>query len=110
MNKQKLFFALTAEHSVTTHVSLGVDRWRTDQRLAGFLHVPDNSRLGTESRVVGDHQMAGYSDLPGDDAVLPDLGRSGDSTLSRHYRVVSYLDIMGDLAKVVDLHAISNDG
>lgn len=53
--------------------------------------------------------MPRYADLAGKDAVLADLRGTGDSTLGGHHGVVADLDIVGYLAKIVDLDPVADD-
>lgn len=48
--------------------------------------------------------------LTADDAVLSDLGRTGDTALRSHNGIVTDDDIVRNLAEVVDFHAFSDDG
>ena len=54
--------------------------------------------------------MAGDAHLSGDDAVLSDLGGTGDTDLCGHHRILSNLHIVRNLAEVVNLHALADDG
>ena len=53
--------------------------------------------------------MPRYADLAGEDAVLADFGGAGYAALGSHHGVVADLDIVGDLAEVVDFHAVADD-
>ena len=54
--------------------------------------------------------MSGNADLACQYAVPADLGGAGDAALRSHHRIVADLDIVGDLAEVVYLHAVADDG
>ena len=48
--------------------------------------------------------------LSADLAALADLGRTGDAGQGRHDRILPDLDIVSDLAEIVDLHALVDQG
>ena len=60
--------------------------------------------------MVGYLGVAGDAHLPGEDAVLAHLGGAGDARLGRHHSVVSDDYVVGYHTKVVNAHAVANDG
>lgn len=107
--RRLLFLALTLEDGVAAKVVLQRKGRRAKEHLAGLADVAYHSALGPYRGVVGDVQMSRYADLTGQDAVLADLGGSGDAALGRHHGVVADLDIVGYLAKIVNLDSVADD-
>ena len=52
--------------------------------------------------------MSPDTHLPGQDAMLADLGGAGNTHLRRHGGVLAYLAVVGYLYQVVELHAAAS--
>lgn len=87
-----------------------VDGWSSEDGRAALPYTADDTGLGSDDSVVSDLDMSDYADLACYDAVLSDLGGACDAGLSRHDGIFAYLHVVGNLAEVVDLHALANDG
>ena len=68
------------------------------------------ARLGSDSHAVTHFDMSGYTYLSGKYAPFAYLGGTRHASLRSHYRVASYLYIVGNLDQVVQLYALMDDG
>lgn len=66
--------------------------------------------LASEDSVVTDGDMAIHAGLSGHDDMIPDLGAAGDANLRAEEIVLADLDIMSQMAKIIDLGAAADDG
>ena len=86
------------------------NRRRTKEYLAALAYGPRDACLGADGGIVGHLDMPHHADLTAEYAVLADDGGSGYATLCSHYGVLAYHYIMGNLAEVVQAHAVADDG
>lgn len=89
---------------------LGVGSCRKAQVGAWCLDGADDACLASEDSVVTDGDMAIHAGLSGHDDVIADLGAAGDADLRAEEIVLADLDIMSQMAKVIDLGAAADDG
>lgn len=89
---------------------LGVGSRRIAQVGAWFFDGADDACLASEDSVVTDGDMAIHAGLSGHDDVVADLGAAGDADLRAEEIVLADLDIMSQMAKVIDLGAAADDG
>lgn len=89
---------------------LGVCPRRIAQVGAWCFDGADDACLASEDSVVTDGDMAIHAGLSGHDDVIADLGASGDADLRAEEIVLADLDIMSQMAKVIDLGAAADDG
>lgn len=89
---------------------LGVGPRRIAQVGAWCFDGADDACLAAEDSVVTDGDMAIHAGLSGHDDVIADLGASGDADLRAEEIVLADLDIMSQMAKVIDLGAAADDG
>lgn len=89
---------------------LGVCPRRKAQVGAWGLDGADDACLASEDSVVTDGDMAIHAGLSGHDDVIADLGAAGDADLRAEEIVLADLDIMSQMAKVIDLGAAADDG
>ena len=89
---------------------LGVGPRRIAQVGAWCLDGADDACLAPEDSVVTDGDMAIHAGLSGHDDVIADLGASGDADLRAEEIILADLDIMSQMAKVIDLGAAADDG
>ena len=89
---------------------LGVCPRRIAQVGAWGLDGTNDACLASEDSVVTDGDMAIHAGLSGHDDVIADLGASGDADLRAEEIVLADLDIMSQMAKVIDLGAAADDG
>ena len=89
---------------------LGVGSRRIAQVGAWCFDGADDARLASEDSVVTDGDMAIHAGLSGHDDVIADLGAAGDADLRAEEIVLADLDIMSQMAKVIDLGAATDDG
>lgn len=89
---------------------LGVGSRRIAQVGTWCFDGADDACLASEDSVVTDGDMAIHAGLSGHDDVIADLGASGDADLRAEEIVLADLDIMSQMAKVIDLGAAADDG
>lgn len=89
---------------------LGVCPRRITQVGAWCFDGADDACLAAEDSVVTDGDMAIHAGLSGHDDVIADLGAAGDADLRAEEIVLADLDIMSQMAKVIDLGAAADDG
>lgn len=89
---------------------LGVGPRRKAQVGAWGLDGADDAGLASEDSVVTDGDMAIHAGLSGHDDVIADLGAAGDANLRAEEIVLADLDIMSQMAKIIDLGAAADDG
>lgn len=89
---------------------LGVGPRRKAQVGAWGLDGADDACLPSEDGIVTDGDMAIHTSLSGHDDVIADLGAAGDADLRAEEIVLADLDIMSQMAKVIDLGAAADDG
>lgn len=89
---------------------LGVGPRRIAQVGAWGLDGTDDACLASEDSVVTDGDMAIHAGLSGHDDVVADFGAAGDADLRAEEIVLADLDIMSQMAKVIDLGAAADDG
>ena len=89
---------------------LGVCPRRIAEVGAWGLDGADDACLASEDSVVTDGDMAIHAGLSGHDDVIADLGAAGDADLRAEEIVLADLDIMSQMAKVIDLGAAADDG
>lgn len=89
---------------------LGVGSRRIAEVGAWGLDGADDACLASEDSVVTDGDMAIHAGLSGHDDVIADLGAAGDADLRAEEIVLADLDIMSQMAKVIDLGAAADDG
>lgn len=89
---------------------LGVCPRRIAEVGAWGLDGTDDACLASEDSVVTDGDMAIHAGLSGHDDVIADLGAAGDADLRAEEIVLADLDIMSQMAKVIDLGAAADDG
>lgn len=89
---------------------LGVGSRRIAQVGAWCFDGADDACLASEDSVVTDGDMAIHAGLSGHDDVVADLGAAGDADLRAEEIVLADLDIMSQMAKVIDLGAAADDG
>ena len=89
---------------------LGVGSCRKAQVGAWGLDGADDACLASEDSVVTDGDMAIHAGLSGHDDVIADLGAAGDANLRAEEIVLADLDIMSQMAKIIDLGAAADDG
>ena len=89
---------------------LGVGPRRKAQVGAWFFDGADDACLASEDSVVTDGDMAIHAGLSGHDDVVTDFGAAGDADLRAEEIVLADLDIMSQVAKVIDLGAAADDG
>lgn len=89
---------------------LGVGSRRIAQVGAWCFDGADDACLASEDSVVTDGDMAIHAGLSGHDDVIADLGAAGDADLRAEEIVLADLDIMSQMAKVIDLGAAADDG
>lgn len=89
---------------------LGVGPRRVAQVGAWGLDGADDACLASEDSVVTDGDMAIHAGLSGHDDMIADLGAAGDADLRAEEIVLADLDIMSQMAKVIDLGAAADDG
>ena len=89
---------------------LGVCPRRITQVGAWCFDGADDACLAAEDSVVTDGDMAIHAGLSGHDDVIADLGAAGDANLRAEEIVLADLDIMSQMAKIIDLGAAADDG
>ncbi len=89
---------------------LGVGPRRIAQVGAWCLDGADNTGLASEDSVVTDGDMTIHAGLSGHDDMIADFGTAGDADLRAEEIVLADLDIMSQMAKVIDLSAAADDG
>ena len=89
---------------------LGVGPRRITQVGAWCFDGADDTCLASEDSIVTDGDMAIHAGLSGHDDVIADLGAAGDTDLRAEEIVLADLDIMSQMAKVIDLGAAADDG
>lgn len=89
---------------------LGVCPRRIAEVGAWGLDGTDDACLASEDSVVTDGDMTIHAGLSGHDDVIADLGAAGDADLRAEEIVLADLDIMSQMAKVIDLGAAADDG
>lgn len=89
---------------------LGVGPRRIAEVGAWGLDGADDACLASEDSIVTDGDMAIHAGLSGHDDVIADLGAAGDADLRAEEIVLADLDIMSQMAKVIDLGAAADDG
>ena len=89
---------------------LGVCPRRIAEVGAWGLDGTDDACLASEDSVVTDGDMAIHAGLSGHDDVVADFGAAGDADLRAEEIVLADLDIMSQMAKVIDLGAAADDG
>lgn len=89
---------------------LGVGPRRIAQVGAWCFDGADDTCLASEDSIVTDGDMAIHAGLSGHDDVIADLGAAGDTDLRAEEIVLADLDIMSQMAKVIDLGAAADDG
>lgn len=89
---------------------LGVGPRRIAQVGAWCFDGADDACLASEDSVVTDGDMAIHTGLSGHDDVITDLGAAGDADLRAEEIVLADLDIVSQMAKVIDLGAAADDG
>ena len=89
---------------------LGVGPRRIAQVGAWCFDGADDACLASEDSVVTDGDMAIHAGLSGHDDVIADLGAAGNADLRAEEIVLADLDIMSQMAKVIDLGAAADDG
>lgn len=89
---------------------LGVGPRRIAQVGAWCFDGADDACLASEDSVVTDGDMAIHAGLSGHDDVIADLGAAGDADLRAEEIILADLDIMSQMAKVIDLGAAADDG
>ena len=89
---------------------LGVGPRRIAQVGAWGLDGADDACLASEDSVVTDGDMTIHTGLSGHDDVVADFGAAGDADLRAEEIVLADLDIMSQMAKVIDLGAAADDG
>lgn len=105
------FSSAPADARVQPRLSpLGVGSCRKAQVGAWCLDGTDDAGLASEDSVVTDGDMAIHAGLSGHDDVIADLGAAGDADLRAEEIVLADLDIMSQMAKVIDLGAAADDG
>ena len=89
---------------------LGVGPRRIAQVGAWCFDGADDACLASEDSIVTDGDMTIHAGLSGHDDVIADLGAAGDANLRAEEIVLADLDIMSQMAKVIDLGAAADDG
>lgn len=89
---------------------LGVCPRRIAEVGAWGLDGANDACLASEDSVVTDGDMSIHAGLSGHDDVIADLGAAGDADLRAEEIVLADLDIMSQMAKVIDLGAAADDG
>lgn len=89
---------------------LGVCPRRIAQVGAWCFDGADDACLASEDSIVTDGDMTIHAGLSGHDDVIADLGASGDADLRAEEIVLADLDIVSQMAKVIDLGAAADDG
>lgn len=89
---------------------LGVSPRRIAEVGTWGLDGADDTCLASEDSVVTDGDMAIHAGLSGHDDMIADLGAAGDADLRAEEIVLSDLDIMSQMTKVIDLGAAADDG
>lgn len=89
---------------------LGVGPRRIAQVGAWGLDGTNDACLASEDSVVTDGDMAIHAGLSGHDDVIANLGAAGDPDLRAEEIVLADLDIVSQMAKVIDLGAAADDG
>ena len=89
---------------------LGVCPRRIAQIGAWCFDGANDACLASEDSVVTDGDMSIHAGLSGHDDVVADLGAAGDADLRAEEIVLADLDIMSQMAKVIDLGAAADDG
>lgn len=89
---------------------LGVCPRRIAEVGAWGLDGTDDACLASKDSVVTDGDMSIHAGLSGHDDVIADLGAAGDADLRAEEIVLADLDIMSQMAKIIDLGAAADDG
>lgn len=89
---------------------LGVGPRRIAEVGTWGLDGADDACLASEDGIVTDGDMAIHAGLSGHDDVVADFGAAGDADLRAEEIVLADLDIMSQMAKVIDLGAAADDG
>lgn len=89
---------------------LGVCPRRIAQIGAWCFDGADDACLASEDGIVTNGDMAIHASLSGHDDVIADLGAAGDADLRAEEIVLADLDIVSQMAKVIDLGAAADDG
>ena len=76
---------------------------RAEHRLAFRLYAAYHSGLCCKGGIVGNDKVSCYAHLATYDTMLTYLCGAGYARLGRHYGVLPYFHIMGNLAEIVDL-------
>ena len=77
---------------------------------AWSLDGTDDASLASEDGIITDGDMTIHAGLSGHDDVIADLGAAGDADLRAEEIVLADLDIVSQMAKVIDLGAAADDG
>lgn len=83
---------------------------RAEYRLTLFLYGARNSGLGAGHGMIGNRYVTRYADLTCKSAAFADFGAACNAHHSAANRILSYLNIVGYLAKVVDFNTLMNKG
>lgn len=89
---------------------LGVCPRRIAQVGAWCFDGADDACLASEDSIVTDGDMTIHAGLSGHDDVIADLGAAGDADLRAEEIVLTDLNIMSQVTKVIDLGAAADDG
>ena len=105
-----LFLTLLPEDSIAPHIVLDRNCRRAEKDLTWFPDIADDTSLRRNCRIISDFYMSGNADLPSKDTFLPYLCRPGNSALRRHHGIVPDYHVVRNLAEIVNLYAIPDNG
>lgn len=98
------------KESVALHIISYRNYRRAKQSLTGFLDVAYNAALCSDSGMVCNLQMSGNAHLTCQDAVFTNFGRACYAAERSHNGVVPYYHVVSNLAEVVNLDSVADDG
>lgn len=102
--------SVAPEYRISPHEFPMFEGRSSEEHLAFSLDAADDSGLSPYGGVGCHGEPVCNAHLPGENAVLAHLRGPGYANHCAHYCILAHLDIMSNLAEIVDFHAVVDDG
>ena len=101
--------SVASEYSISPQEFPMFECRSSEQHLAFSLDAADDSGLSPYGGVGCHGEPVSNAHLPSENAVLAHLRGPGYAHHCAHYCILAHLDIMSNLAEIVDFHAVIDD-